>query len=318
MGIDIKTFKRWKIDINDKRNGPNTVPANKLSTNEKKEVIKISTSTDFMDLPPCQIVPTLADRGIYIASESTFYRVLKEMDMLEHRGKSKKASHERPAPLIATAPNQIYSWDITYLRAAITGSFYYLYMFMDIFSRKIVGFEVHDIESMDLSSKLIDKICKDECINKNQLTLHSDNGGPMKGATMLATLQRLGIVPSFSRPKVSDDNPYSESLFKTVKYCPMFPNKPFQSLDETIKWVNNFVDWYNNEHLHSGIKFVTPADKHAGKDKEILNRRKIVYEIAKLKNSNRWSGNTRNWDAINNVPLNYIEKDKELKLKFAS
>jgi transposase InsO family protein len=318
IGINIKTYKRWKINISDKRKGPNTAPANKLSSEERIEVIKISTSEDYMNLPPSQIVPMLADKGRYIASESTFYRILKEMKLLEHRGKSRKTSHKKPAPLVATAPNQIYSWDITYLRGSIRGSFYYLYMFMDIFSRKIVGYDVHEVESMELSSKLIDRICKEEGISKNQLTLHADNGGAMKGATMLATLQRLGVIPSFSRPKVSDDNPYSEALFKTVKYCPMFPSKPFQSLDEARLWVDDFVDWYNNKHLHSGIKFVTPANKHAGRDIEILRRRKVVYETAKLSSPNRWSGNTRNWNEVDEVFLNYIEKDKELKMRFAS
>ncbi len=135
----MKTYKRWKINISDNRKGPNTTPSNKLSEKEKIEIINISTSKDYMNLPPSQIVPRLADKGKYVASESTFYRILKEMKLLKHRGKSKIPSHEKPKPLIATAPNQIYSWDITYLRGPVTGSFYYLYMFMDIFSRKIVS-----------------------------------------------------------------------------------------------------------------------------------------------------------------------------------
>ena len=129
--------------------------------------------------------------------------------------------------MVANGPNQIYSWDITYLKSAIEGQFFYLYMFIDIFSRKIVGWEVHDVESCEHSSALIEQICKTENTIKNDLVLHSDNGGAMKGATMLATLQKLGVIPSFSRPKVSDDNPFSESLFKTLKYCPEFPSKSF-------------------------------------------------------------------------------------------
>jgi transposase InsO family protein len=142
---------------------------------------------------------------------------------------------------------------------------------------------------MELSSALIDKICKKEKISKNQLVLHSDNGGPMKGATMLATLQDLGVIPSFSRPSVSDDNPFSESLFKTMKYCPEFPAGGFKSLAEAIEWVKRFVDWYNNDHLHSGIKFVTPSQRHEGLDKEILKNREKVYIDAKLMNPVRWS-----------------------------
>ena len=318
IGIDIKTFKRWKSDVEDKRKGPSSMPANKLTEEEKEEIVTLSTTEEFMDLPPCQIVPALADKGRFIASESSFYRVLKERKLLEHRGKSKRPESKRPAPLVATKPNEIYSWDITFLRGPIAGQFYYLYMFMDIFSRKIVGYEVHENECMIKSSNLIEKICEEEKIEKDQVTLHSDNGGAMKGATMLATLQRLGIVPSFSRPRVSDDNPYSESLFKTVKYCPSYPDKPFKSLEEARKWVNEFVDWYNNRHLHSGIKFVTPADRHAGKDMDILKRRKVVYETAKLKNPNRWSKEIKNWNRVEKVNLNHLQNKREVDRKKAS
>lgn len=318
MDIDIKTFKRWKNNVEDKRKGPLSTPANKLSEEEIKEVIQISTSKEYVDLPPCQIVPLLADKGIYMASESTFYKILRENKLLEHRGKSKRPSSNRPAPLVAQSPNEIYSWDITYLRSSVAGKFYYLYMFMDIFSRKIVGYEVHENESMEYSSQLIERICIQENVVKDQLILHSDNGGAMKGATMLATLQRLGVVPSFSRPRVSDDNPYSESLFKTLKYCPEYPSKPFISLEEANAWVDKFVFWYNNIHLHSGIKFVTPVSRHEGKDKIILENRKRVYEEAKNKKPNRWSKNTRNWDKVEKVFLNYLQEEKNNDITLAS
>ena len=216
----------------------------------------------------------------------------------------------KPAPLVAKSPNEIYSWDITYLKSNVSGRFFYLYVFMDIYSRKIVGFDVHENESMEHSSKLIERICAQENIRRDQLTLHSDNGGAMKGATMLATLQKLGVVPSFSRPRVSDDNPYSESLFKTLKYCPEYPSRAFASLAESNKWVERFVFWYNNIHLHSGIKFVTPMSRHEGKDKMILENRKRVYEEAKNKNPSRWSRETRNWNKIEKVFLNYLQEEK--------
>jgi len=224
----------------------------------------------------------------------------------------------RPEGLVASGPNQIYTWDITYLKSPVRGQFYYLYMFMDIFSRKIVGQQVYEVESMELSSELIDEVCRKEGVEKSQLILHSDNGGAMKGATMLATLQRLGVVPSFSRPRVSNDNPYSESLFKTLKYCPAYPTKPFNDLEEARGWVNKFVNWYNNEHLHSGINFISPGDKHAGKDEAILERRAMVYESAKLKNKNRWSGEIRNWKKVEKVYLNYLQKQKEFCIKNVS
>lgn len=214
MGIDEKTFKRWLKWPQDQRQGPTTAPSNKLTKEERMEIVKVATSSEFVDLPPSQIVPRLADQGRYVASEASFYRVLREASLLAHRGKSKAPSTKRPEALIATGPNQIYSWDITYLPSQIRGEFYYLYMFMDIFSRKIVGFDVHEQESMEHSSALINRICKVEFIDKGQLILHADNGGPMKGATMLATLQRLGVVPSFSRPRVSDDNHFQSLYLK--------------------------------------------------------------------------------------------------------
>lgn len=314
----MKTFKRWKVDLEDKRKGPISAPGNKLTEEEVNEIIRVSTSAEYVDLAPTQIVPSLADKGIYIASESSFYKFLKERELLEHRGKSKKKAHNRPAPLVALGPNEIYSWDITYLRSDVAGKFFYLYMFMDIYSRKIVGHEVYEVESMELSARLIERICECEGIKKDQLVLHSDNGGAMKGATMLATLQRLGVIPSFSRPRVSDDNPFSEALFKTLKFCPAFPSKPFASIEEANAWVEKFVYWYNNIHLHSGIKYVTPASRHAMKDGAILENRKKVYEEAKLKNPSRWSGKTRNWEKVDKVFLNYLQEDKNNDINLAS
>lgn len=165
----------------------------------------------------------LADEGIYVASESTLYRLLKKAKQLSHRGRCKPKTHCKPQACVATAPNQVWSWDITYLPTSLKGQYFYLYMIMDIFSRKIVGFHVHEAESAEYASLLITQACFTEKIKKQQIVLHSDNGAPMKGLTMRATLEKLGVVPSFSRPSVSDDNPFSESLFKTLKYHPTFP-----------------------------------------------------------------------------------------------
>jgi transposase InsO family protein len=151
-------------------------------------------------------------------------------------------------------------------------------------------------------------ICQREGIKSDQVTLHSDNGSPMKGATMLATLQQLGVIPSFSRPSVSNDNPYSESLFRTLKYRPEYPEKPFAGLVAARDWVQSFVHWYNTEHFHSAIKFITPEQRHAGEDREILEKRKAVYEQAKSRNPNRWSGDIRNWNPVKEVGLNPEKK----------
>jgi len=181
---------------------------------------------------------------------------------------------------------------------------FYLYMVEDVWSRKVVGWEVHAEENMEFSSRLITKICEMLGIDPDGIILHADNGGPMKGSTMLATLQRLGLIPSFSRPSVSNDNPFSESLFRTMKYRPEYPSRPFASLEEARAWVAEFVEWYNTQHLHSGIRFVTPDDRHHGREFEILAGRRAVYERARQRHPNRWSQGTRNWTPIEKVCLN--------------
>ena len=173
-----------------------------------------------------------------------------------------------------------------------------------------MGWEVHERESAELSSRLLVEICKNEGVKPDEVTLHSDNGGPMKGATMLVTMQKLGVMPSFSRPSVSNDNPYSESMFKTLKYCPQFPTKAFESMEAAREWMKAFVIWYNTEQLHSGINFVTPASKHKGADVKILSQREKVYAEAKTKNPARWSGKTRNWKPIQEVKLNWLKEDQ--------
>jgi transposase InsO family protein len=268
-------------------------------------VLAVANSDEFGHLPPSQIVPRLADQGSYLASESTFYRILREEKQLAHRRSERPAqTRTKPRAVCATAPNQLYSWDITYLPSLIRGQFFYLYLFVDIFSRKIVGWQVYEEENSTLAGELLRDLCRREGIQAEQLILHSDNGSPMKGSTMLATLQQLGVMPSFSRPSVSNDNPYSESLFKTLKYRPKYPLKPFADVTEARQWVTGIVEWYNHEHRHSAIRFVTPAQRHEGLDDNLLDNRKAVYEAARAKHPKRWSGCSRNWKKILVVYLN--------------
>jgi len=305
LNIDARTVQRWQSKGDeDGRHGPKTPPANKLSAKERKEVIAVATSPGFRDVSPKQIVPRLADQGRYIASESTFFRVLREEDMMKHRENARPKTNHRPRELVATGPRQVWSWDITYLKSNVRGMFFYLYMILDVWSRKVVGWEVHESENADLAAELVAKSVKEEGADDSQLYLHSDNGSPMKGATLLATLERLGVVPSFSRPHVSDDNPFSEALYRTLKYRPEFPSRPFVSIEEARVWVARFVAWYNGEHLHSAISFVAPSDRHEGRDVEILAERKRVYEEARRRHPERWSMNTRNWNRIETVVLN--------------
>ena len=184
------------------------------------------------------------------------------------------------------------------------GQFFYLYLVMDVWSRKIVGWDVHRQENAHYASALIRRICSKAKLDPRGLVLHSDNGGPMKGATMLATLQWLGIVPSFSRPHVKDDNAYSEALFRTLKYRPSYPRRPFKTVEQARTWVGTFVPWYNDEHRHSAIRYLTPAQRHDLKGEEILGRRKQVYERAKRRRPSRWTGHTRDWTPVGAVSIN--------------
>jgi putative transposase len=219
-------------------------------------------------------------------------------------GAQKRRGVGPPRAHLATGPNQLWSWDITYLRTPVRGVFVYLYLMLDVWSRKVVGWAVHDVESAECAAALFLAICRTQRLDPAGIVLHADNGGPMKGATMVATLERLGVLASFSRPSTSNDNPFSEALFRTLKYCPAYPTQPFADLVAARAWVEAFVHWYNTQHLHSAIRFVTPDDRHAGRDIAVLSARRGVYARARRRTPARWSGAIRNWDSINTVRLN--------------
>ena len=316
-----RTLQRWQRDVShaDRRPARVQTPSNRLSEPERQAVLAMANSDEFGHLAPSQIVPRLADRGEYIASESTFYRVLRAARQLGHRSAQRPGQRRnKPRALSATAPNELFSWDITYLPTLVTGQYFYLYLFLDLFSRKIVGWQVYESESSELASQVMRDICLRERIAPGQVVLHSDNGSPMKGAAMLATLQALGVMPSLSRPSVSNDNPYSESIFKTLKYRPDYPARAFETLLAARQWVSAFVNWYNLEHRHSAIRFVTPHQRHAGQDGALLAKRAQVYEAAKAANPQRWSGATRNWQPVRVVHLNPDQKpdQKERRKEF--
>ena len=307
VGVSSRTLQRWrKQDIgDDNRAGPTSTPGNKLSEEERQEVLRILNSEEYRDLSPWQVVAKLADQGAYLASESTMYRLLHEANLQKHRGPAREPhKRHRPKELVATGPNQVWSWDITYLASPVRGAFFYAYMVIDVFSRKVVGRAVHDRECGELAKELLEEACRCEGVDRDQLVIHSDNGGPMKSATLLATLLALGVATSFSRPSVSNDNPFSEAAFRTVKYRPQYPKGSFASLEAARTWFEWFVNWYNTEHQHSGIRFVTPAERHCGADIEILKKRARVYAAAKARHPERWTGKTRNWSRIDEVRLN--------------
>lgn len=323
LGISKRTYNRWKnttsdyIDMRTMCEHPE--PENKLTKEEKEKILNTVNSEEFASKTPSEIVPILADRGEYIASESSFYKVLREAEELKHRGRSKAPKSKPISTHRATEPNQVWMWDITYLNGPIKGKYYYLYLISDLFSRKIVGWEIWDAETTEHASELIRKACREEKIiaKEKPLVLHSDNGSPMKGATMLETLYSLGVIPSRSRPRVSNDNPYAESLFKTLKYRPNYQPKGFNDITEARLWVMQFVKWYNKEHKHSGIAYVSPEERHSGQDKEILEKRHKVYEKAKQEHPERWSRETRNWSYKKEEWLNpeRTTKDETQKIK---
>jgi transposase InsO family protein len=314
LGLNERTVQRWRDAHTggDRRGQTPRIPHNKLGMAQREAILEVINRPAYRDLPPSQIVPRLADEGRYLASESTLYRLLRDAKQLRHRHASKARQHTRPAPVVAKAANQVYSWDITYLPTLIKGVFFFLYVFIDLFSRKIVGWQVHDSELGDDAAALLKDICRREGITKNQVTLHSDNGSTMKGMSMLSMMQDLGIIPSFSRPGVSDDNPYSEAWFRTAKYAPFYPGR-FATLAQARDYFERFVQWYNEVHYHSGINFVTPAQRHRSEDQAILAQRKRVYEQAKEQHPERWNGRaTRKWDYIREMHLN-PEKGKSQK-----
>jgi len=306
VGIDARTTQRWRRQGvgADRRAGPKREPKNKITGNEREQILAIVKSPEYFDLSVKQIVPRLADQGVYLVSESTAYRILREEKMLAHRARSRPPTSKPPRELIATAPNQVWSWDITYLHSPIRGIFFYLYMAIDVFSRKIVAAGVHANEDGRLAAQMIEDACRREGIGLNQLTIHSDNGAPMKSGTLHAKMNELRVANSFSRPGVSDDNPFSEALFRTLKYSTGYPTKPFGSVDAAQAWVDRFVHWYNTIHRHSGIRYVTPDQRHRGLDREILQRRVEVYREARMRHPMRWSRSTRDWSRVDTVELN--------------
>lgn len=308
LGLTLRTVQRWREEETlriDARTTSAKLPRNRLTEGEREAILAVCNSQPYASLPPSQIVPRLADEQVYLASESTFYRVLKTAAQGHRRGRAQPPKrHPIPTSHCASAPNRVWSWDITYLPSAVRGQFWYLYLFEDIFSRKAVGGEVYDQESGQHAADLLQHCARVEDIDPNQLVLHSDNGAPMKSSTLLAKMYELGITSSRGRPRVSNDNPYSESLFRTLKYCPQWPAAGFATLQAARDWVSRFIEWYNHEHRHSRIRFVTPAQRHAGNDSAILTARHTLYEAAKASRPERWSGATRNWQPINEVMLN--------------
>jgi putative transposase len=259
-----------------------------LTPEQRQEVLDVLHSERFVDKAPGEIVATLLDEGQYLCSERTMYRILDaEAELRERRNQLRRPCYSKPE-LLATGPNQVWSWDITKLRGPEKWSYYYLYVIMDVFSRYVVGWMVSPRENADLARRLIDETCAKQAIDPGKLTLHADNGSPMVAKAVGQLLADLGVTKSHSRPHTSNDNPFSESQFKTLKYRPDFPSR-FDSQSHALEFCRGFFRWYNTEHRHSGIAMVTPESVHLGRGDEVVAKRQEVLAAAHAAHPERFT-----------------------------
>lgn len=243
----------------------------RLPDDEEQQILNVLNSERFCDMAPAEVFATLLDEGIHLCSERTTYRLLERSGENVARRQRPARSYPRPE-LLATRVNEVWTWDITKLKGPAKWTYYYLYTILDIFSRYVVGWLVADRESAELAEILVGEACLKQEILPGTLTLHADRGGPMKSQALGHLLSDLGITKSHSRPHVSDDNPYMESAYKTLKYRPTFPER-FPSVDFAQTFCHDFFGWYNNDHHHSGIGMLTPSDVHWGRAEEVLRMR---------------------------------------------
>lgn len=303
VGISLQTYLRWRQGLlDDARKGAGKTIPRKLSPEEEETFYKVATEARFRELPPEQIVATLLDEGIYYGSARTLYRIFRKRQANIARTESRRAGKSRkPQELVATGPNQVWCWDITWLKTPVKGLFLYAYVIVDIYSRAIVGWSVEDEEDDQLAKELFRRVVRDS--NVVPAFVHSDNGGPMKGLTLVSFLVQIGAAMSFSRPRVSDDNPFIEALFRTLKYHVSYP-KFFRDLSYAREWFAGFVDWYNNEHRHSGIDYVTPHQRHNGQHYAILETRQKTLDAAAAAHPERFVNGPRQYNLEGVVVLN--------------
>jgi len=295
IGIAASTLRRWRPNgttqvLHDARpDADRPTPGNAYTEAEQALIIDACNSTEHRSLPPSQIVPKLADQGLYIGSESTFYRVLKAHGQLSERGRAKRRENSKTLTThTATGPNQVWMMDVTWLPSRVRGQYFYLYMVEDLFSRYGVHWEVFSEENSEHTCHVIEQsMWREKCL-LDPPVLHRDNGSVLKSQMVNAKIQSLGLTSSHSRPRVSNDNAFVESMFRTLKYCPSWPSEGFSGLEEAQEWAGDFMRWYNHEHRHSSLKFVTPHQRHTGKDKVILAKRQELYQQAKARNPSRW------------------------------
>lgn len=295
VGLSENTVRNWrKHDGQEDRRttARKGDPPNKITTEECKAIRNVLYSSTYADRSPHKIVPALADEGRYLCSESTMYRILKEDGATKRRTQQRKDDAPRIKPnLIATAPEQIFNWDITYLPSTIRGLYYRALLVLDMYSRRIMGYRIMYQDTLKDCSNYIQHLIETENLSGLE-ALHGDNGATLKGQTLASMLRSYGVLQSHSRPHVSNDNAYIESFFGTLKTDFRYPKEGFQNLEEAEAWMRNFVEWYNNEP-HSGLNYVTPNQRHSGEEEAILVQRLEVFENARKKNPERFPNGVR-------------------------
>jgi putative transposase len=254
-------------------------PPRALSVQEREQILEVLHTDRFVDRAPTEVYATLLDEGAYLCSSRTMYRILSDAEEVRERRDQLRHPEYKAPELLATASNQVWSWDITKLLGPVKWTYFYLYVILDIFSRYVVGWMLADAESAKLAKRLIDETCRKEGIQAGQLTIHADRGSAMTAQPVVALMANLGITKTHSRPHVSDDNPYSEAQFKTLKYCPAFPER-FGSIEDAAAFCRAFFPWYNHEHRHSGIGLMTPATIHHGKSEVVSQVRQAALLVA--------------------------------------
>ena len=277
LGVARSTLYYQRREVQEPK--PRPKPVRALTEGERQKVLDVLHDDRFTDKSPGEVWATLLDEGCYLCSERTMYRILADnKEVKERRNQLKHPAYTKPE-LLAEGPNQVWSWDITKLKGPVKWTYFYLYVILDIFSRYVVGWMVAPKETAALAQKLIRESCKKQAVEPGQLTLHADRGSPMIAKTTAQLFVTLGISKSHSRPHISDDNPYSESQFKTLKYCPDFPDR-FGSLQHAVVFCRSFFPWYNTEHRHNGIGMLTPEVVHYGLAKDVIASRRKVLNIA--------------------------------------
>lgn len=277
-GMPRATFYRYR-NGQQREKKPRPSPRRKLSEAERKHILNVLNEPRFVDKAPRQVYATLADENIYLCSVSTMYRVLRANDEVrERRNVARHPKYKKPE-LVARRPNEVYTWDTTRLKGPYKGTYYYLYVILDIYSRYVVGWMVAGEESADLAQQLISETCARQGANTPKLTIHSDRGAIMTAQSLGEFLADLKVTKSLSRPRVSNDNCFSEAQFKTLKYCPTFPER-FGSIEDARAFLRRFFEWYNNEHYHTGIALMTPATVHFKRTAKCLRARRRVLAKA--------------------------------------